>query len=59
MIHHDLNNNPPSLLQGATHLNSQPVWLLGTWYGVKDHDKDNAALAPQARSCVCVCGAGW
>lgn len=36
------------VVQGATHLNSQPVWLLGTWHGVNDHDNDSATLTPQA-----------
>jgi hypothetical protein len=33
--------------QGTTALSSDPVWLLGTLYGVKDSDSSSEWLAPE------------
>ncbi len=41
-------NNPlAAMLQGTSGLSSQPVWLLGTLYGVSNHDTGEQTLTPE------------
>jgi len=35
------------LIQGTYALSDQPAWLLGTWYGLRDHDADEDTLPPE------------
>lgn len=38
--------------QGGTSLSDSPVWLLGTWYGVRDNDTQRSSLGPEVGKTV-------